>query len=349
MIGPISLGDNVHIESLALRSRHRFDVAVDGDPHVPRVPVEVLVGQARRPCLGLAAGVHGDEYEGVLALQEIVRELEPERLSGTLLVIPVANPFAFAAAQRRTPEDNLDLNRVFPGKPEGSLTERLAALLCQKLLLQADAVFTLHGASSNGVLSPWVEFLDLPTPAGRASYELARASGFSDLIALPVLPGVLLAAMGELGVPLIEGEVGGRGTTQRENVAFCKERVYAIARHVGVLTRHTTTQGYGRAPGQEHTAGEQTTQCIWHLSAVAAEADGLFLRQVSLKQVVHTGERLGIILNMHGDVAAEVRAPQDGAIGGYLEHLGVRAGQHILTLWTPATGIHSSCPQPRVF
>lgn len=307
-------------------TRHRLRMPVDRQTSA-FVPVEVLTGKHHHPCLALVAGVHGDEYDGMLALQEITRELDPSQLEGSLIIIPVANPFAFAAAQRRTPQDNTDLNRVFPGKADGSLTEQLAELLCQRLLRQADAIFTLHGAGSSGVLSPWVEFLNMPSTAGRASYEMARASGFPDLIALPRLPGVLLTAMTDLGVPLIEGEVGGRGTARREHISFYKERVYAVARHVGVLVE--------KVPPENRFVPR-----IWTLCPVFAGADGLFLRQVELRQAVRRGELLGTIVDVYGDVLARVRAPQDGLVGGYREHLGVRADQQVMTLWCPVDTLH---------
>ena len=176
-------GDVPEIASLGLRARHRFDVPVPGKEgaEYPRVPVEVLVGQSHHPCLGLVAGVHGDEYDGILTLQGLARDIAPEGMRGTLLIVPVANPFAFGVGQRRTPEDAQDLNRVFPGDRDGSLSGRLAKLLSGEILQQADAIFTLHGSGANGVLSPWVEFLDIPGQVGQASYEMARSSGFADL------------------------------------------------------------------------------------------------------------------------------------------------------------------------
>ncbi len=308
-------------------TRHRLRVPISKTSDA-FLPVEVLTGKHHHPCLGLAAGVHGDEYDGMLALQEIAHEFDLSQMEGSLIIIPVANPFAFAAAQRRTPQDNMDLNRVFPGKTEGSLTEQLADLLCCRLLRHADAVFTLHGAGSGGVLSPWVEFLDVPGPAGRASYEMARASGFSDLIALPRLPGVLLTAMTDLGVPLIEGEAGGRGTMRREHVSFYKERVRDVACHVGVL------------PTSGRSGRGDPSPAVWNLCSVSAGADGLFVRAVDLKHRVRQGDRLGTIVDMYGDVVAQVRAPRDGLIGGYREHLGVRADQQVVTLWCPIDKIH---------
>ena len=317
--------DRVCIDEYDRRRRYRLNVAIVANREGASMAVELLVGAARRPCLALVAGVHGDEHDGILALHQVIKELDPDHLQGTLLIIPVANPFACAAGQRRTPEDDADLNRVFPGMADGSLTERLAELLCQSVLRQADAVFSLHGAGTHGVLSPWIEFLDSPEPVGRASYEMARTSGFADLIALPKLPGRLLAAMGDLGVPLVEGEVGGRGTSTPSNVLFYKQRIYAVARHVGVLRRAGGTRQDGASIR------------VWHLGPrVTAEADGFFLGEVVLRQAVRKGDRLGTIVGLRGDVATVVRAPQDGVIGGYREHVGVQRGQVLVNLWTAA-------------
>jgi uncharacterized protein len=317
------------LDTLAPNTRQHLGIPVESKVGIdaPLLRVEVLVGRAARPCLGLVAGVHGDEYDGILAAQEILRVFQPERLAGSLLIIPVANPYAFRAGQRHTPEDGLDLNRVFPGRAEGTLTERLAEVLCQRLLRQTDAVFSLHGASTSGVLSPWVEFWNQPNATGRASYALACASGFRDLIALPRLQGVLLNALAEQGIPLIEGEVGGRGVTQSENVAYYVQRICAVAHHVGVLADAVPPAGDGPS--------------VWHLNSIEAPSDGLFMRRVALRQQVRKDELLGALLDPLAGRTVDVHAPRDGVIGGYREHLAVRSGQPLLTLWTPALEVNA--------
>ena len=325
MIESVSFLREIVIDHLPLRSHTHFNLLLtDGDaPSGATINVNVLVGNRRHPCLALAAGVHGDEYDGILTLHEVAREMEPARLQGTLIIVPVVNPFAFVAAQRRTPEDGKDLNRVFPGSPRGSLSERLAHHVCYGLLRHADLVFTLHGSTAESILVPWVEFFDRPNPVGSATYEAARASGFPDLVALPILPGVLQTALAEMNVPVIEGEVGGLGETQRENVVYYKERVMAVARHAGVLPVLESSQ-----PAAE--------QHFWHLCPIETQASGVFLREVSLRQAVHAGDRLGTLLDVQGAEINIVRAPQDGVIGGYRVHAGVRPGDRIFTLWTPA-------------
>ncbi len=290
------------------------------------VPVLVLAGTRQRPCLALVAGVHGDEYDGIRACQELAHDLDPTRLLGTLVIVPVANPFAFAAAQRRTPQDGLDLNRVFPGRLDGSLSERLAYRLTFDILRQADFIFTLHGAMADGLLTPWIEFLNEPGPVGQAAFSAATASGFSDLVGLPrELPGRLLTAFAARGVPVIEGEVGGRGQLRRENVATYKERALAVAGHRGILPHASA------APADRPV--------VWSLAErhVVAPVTGLFEPEVSLKQVVRAGTRVGQILDARGERSAELRTEIDAVVGGHRDHAGVQKGDTLVTLWVPAT------------
>lgn len=317
-----SEGESIQVERLALQRQQRYDLMLDG--YDRGIPVHVLVGTRHRPCLALVAGVHGDEYDGVLTLHQVVREAATWSLEGTLIIVPVANPFAFAGAQRRTPDDDKDLNRVFPGARQGTLTDRLADRLCADVLSGADLVFTLHGATASGILAPWIEFLEGGGTLEQKTREAAEASGFADLVALPRLPGVLLTEMAGLGVPAVEGEVGGLGTTKGENVQYYKGRVKSIAQHIGVLR---WSDGQSRCDRAHR---------IWHLQRINTSVGGIFLRSVELQQRVRTGEVLGTILDRDGKMVAEVRAPVDGLIGGYRVHVGVRSGDRLFTLWCEA-------------
>ena len=308
----LDLGD------LPLRSRHSYALRIQAE--TDSVPIHVLVGARRRPCLALAAGVHGNEYEGMVTLAELLATLDPLRLDGSLIVVPVANPFAFRAGQRRTPQDDCDLNRVFPGSATGTLSERLAHRLSQ-VLGGADLVFTLHSAMADGVLAPWLEFLEGSSALQRTTYAAAVASGFPDLVALPRLPGVLMTALAERGVPVIEGEVGGLGATTAENVAYYTARVMEVARHLGVLPRAGDPDPTRRTPR------------IWHLRGVEAEADGLFRPAVELLERIEPGAILGRLIDVQNGGDRAVHSPVAAVVGGYRVHAGVHAGDRLVTLW----------------
>jgi predicted deacylase len=289
--------DRLSLDDLPLASRHAHALHIHTEADYVRV--HMVVGRRRRPCLALVAGVHGNEYEGMVTLAELLGTLDPGTLDGSLIVVPVANPFAFRAGQRRTPQDDRDLNR-------------------------ADLVFTLHSAMADGMLAPWLEFLEGSSALERTTYAAAAASGFPDLVALPRLPGVLQTALAELGVPVIEGEVGGLGATTAENVAYYTARVMAVARHLGVLGRTAD-------PAESRAASR-----IWHLRSVEAETDGVFRRTVELRQAVQPGEILGRLIDVRDGGSREVRSPLAAVVGGYRVHAGVRARDRLVTLWERA-------------
>ena len=98
-----------------------------------KFPLSAFSGQSPQPRVVIVAGVHGDELVGPHALIELAQELAPSELRGTVVLAPSANPLAFAAGRRKAPQDDLDLNRIFPGRRGGSATERIAATLTRKM------------------------------------------------------------------------------------------------------------------------------------------------------------------------------------------------------------------------
>jgi uncharacterized protein len=296
-----------------------FEIGTSASDLEP-IAVHVARGAKDGPCCALIAGVHGDEYDGIIAAAEFTREVDISSLRGSVVVIPVANPLAFAAGVRMTPADGKDLNRVFPGKRDGTVTERLADLLCDGIFTGADLVFSLHGSSVTGVLSPWIEFLDVPGDLGRRTFLAASDSNFPDLITLPYLPGVLQTALAERNIPTIEGEVGGRGATARANVDYYKDRIADVLAHLGI-----------RADVEKRTGPKR----VWRLHPVNADKSGILVTITDLEADVVEGQKLGIILDGRGNIVSEIRAPAKGRIGGLRQHAGVMTGDKVASLWLP--------------
>jgi predicted deacylase len=135
---------------------------------------------------------------------------------------------------------------------------------------------------------------------------------------------VLQTALAERGVPVVEGEVGGQGTTVPENVAYYTARVTAVARHWGVLS------------GPAESDGERPTPRIWHLRSVEAEVGGVFRRTVELRQAVSAGAVLGTLLDVRDGSSRAVRSPGAAVVAGYRIHAGVRPRDRLVTLWERA-------------
>jgi uncharacterized protein len=110
-------------------SVERIPVTRLSNGHEVELVVHVIRGSADGPKLAMFGGIHGDEPLGTEAVRRVLQRLDPGQLAGTIVAVPVANPYAFEAAKRFTPVDGLNLNRIMPGDSGGSLTEQLAARL----------------------------------------------------------------------------------------------------------------------------------------------------------------------------------------------------------------------------
>lgn len=297
----------------------------DGNPVF--IPVQIICGDQPGPRLAAVAGVHGDELEGVKALHALSAALDPTKIAGTLIVVPVVNVLAFNACVRRSPVDNIDLNRVFPGNPSGSISERVAYGLCHDILAGCDLVVSLHGWYQNGTLEPWLEFVDVPGPVGIASHAAACAFGISDLVPLPLLPGRLISALAEMGIPAIEGEVGGQATFNREKWHLYYEGLQNVMAHQGMR------------PGRNVPP---LSPSYWALRGVTAPVGGLFERQVGLGERVSQGQPLATISDLFGRTVGAVSAPVAGKIAS-IQTVGIaQPGGHLFTILEPARPQHVS-------
>ncbi len=199
------------------------------------VPLTRVFGSVPRPRVAVVAGIHGDELVGPHALVELAQELSPRELQGTVALVPSANPLAFAAGRRRAPEDDLDLNRTFPGKVEGSVTERLASVLARVVVGGADLVIDLHSAGREGNLLPLSGFREAHNACARRSALAAAAFGLERYWMMRWAPGTLSTWANQQGIPAVGCEVGGGGTAAREERDLYKAGVRRCLRHLGML------------------------------------------------------------------------------------------------------------------
>src|SRR5262249_35142252 len=108
-----------------------------------QLPVLIASGAAAGQTIVVLGGVHGDEYEGMAAVREVFRRLGPLAMSGTFIGVPVCNPLAFAAGSRTSLIDGQNLARVFPGRADGTISERIAHVLTTLVLPHADFLIDL--------------------------------------------------------------------------------------------------------------------------------------------------------------------------------------------------------------
>jgi predicted deacylase len=277
------------------------------------LPVNVLVGRRARPRLAIVAGVHGDEYDGVTAQLDLWRELGPAGLAGSVVMVPIANPPAFAAQRRRSPADEIDMNRIFPGDPAGSLTHRLARRIAAEVAPGAALLLSTHGWGSAGMVHPYVEYPadQTVTPASRAA---ARAFGLPFVEAIDWHPGLLAAVAARAGIPAIEPEIGGQAVARAEGSALYRRGMLNVLRHLGMIEGSPEIA----TPPRELTgrAGGE----------VVAPVGGLFRPVVQPGDIISSGATIGSIIDAHGAILATLTAPQAGVVIGLRTRAAIEPG-----------------------
>jgi predicted deacylase len=191
-----------------------------------RLAVHEMTGARPGPTVGITASIHGDELAPVEALRRLLDSLDPASISGRLLVIPVVNPLAFQAQTRHTPQDMQNLNRVFPGDPDGWLTEQLAAALVRELLPGLDVLLDLH---AGGAL-PTVDYAYIDNDEA-----LSASLGTKILYRGPGYAGTLSAVAVERGIRCVVTELGGGLVRDEHYIELTVFGITNALRHVGLL------------------------------------------------------------------------------------------------------------------
>ncbi len=263
-------------------------------------PLMVVRGAQAGPTLFLDSAVHGDEYEGSEAIRRLYRELDPARLRGTVIGVPVMNPLAFEAGLRVSPTDTLNLNRLWPGKERGFFTERLAYVLMD-VVRQADYVIDCHGGGNIMALAPLAIYRDLGTPdVAKRARDLVRATGL-DLIWMAGggFSATLALEAQKMGIPATCVEIMGEGRAREEVIQQFQKLFRSVLQSLEMLE--------GR-PTLPQTVTEFTG------SFISAIHGGFYQQTVELRQPVRRGDLCGTVSNFFGEVVEEIHAPYDGLV-----------------------------------
>lgn len=253
------------------------------DGSVIPVPVAVI-SSGPGPVALVVAGTHGDEYEGQILAHELIRELEPGQLNGTVIVVPAANSPAVRAAARVSPIDAGNLNRSYPGNPAGGPTNQVAALISGHLLPRADFVIDLHSGGSNSTYLPSSFIYRGPDESlWRQKLRAVRQLGlpYAMVVAPLMEPGSLSSAGDLAGIPTISTELCGGGSVDRSALQAMRRGMPALLAALGIL-------GASSAPAEP--AGEPQWLELVPESPVTSTVAGLFEPLVGLGDTVSAGQ-----------------------------------------------------------
>jgi predicted deacylase len=272
------------------------------------IPFTIVHGTEPGPVLLLVAGVHAMEYAPIIALQRLRTAIDPKTLRGTVVMVHVANmPMFFGRRIYYSPVDGQNLNRVFPGKAGGTLSERIADVLTREVIAPATHVLDLHGGDGNESLRPFSYWVTTGDPAvAQASRAMALAFGLDHIVvdnARPTDPAASMYLSNTAitrGKPAVTTETGGLGQVEEDAVVLTERGVAGVMRHLGM-----------RADGPAPVANPKW---ISHDAVLRAGTSGLFYAAVEPEQVVAKGALLGHITDFHGHTIEDFHAPFDGEV-----------------------------------
>ncbi|MFO0703005.1 MAG: succinylglutamate desuccinylase/aspartoacylase family protein [Candidatus Andersenbacteria bacterium] len=186
----------------------KLRVGVYPDGRGAFIPLRVVRGKKPGPTVALLTGAHGDEINGPETVGRLLALLDPRTVRGTLIVLPLTNPWGFAARAREVTIDGRDLNRSFPGHAQGSFTFQVAHAILNDVVAHVDAVIDVHDAGTRNVQLPHTR-VHL-RPASDPTRALGLAFGSDVVIERQAEPGMLAGVVRDrFGIPAVTVEVGG--------------------------------------------------------------------------------------------------------------------------------------------
>jgi predicted deacylase len=284
-VGPGERGEvEIHVERLAT------------GPWIS-IPTVVLNGRREGPAVCVSAAVHGDEVNGVEAIRQLLVDLRPEEMAGTLVAVPVVNELGFMAGNRYLP-DGRDLNRSFPGSPRGSLAGRLAHLFMTEIVSRCDYGIDIHCGSGRRANLPQIR-ADLEDQRTR---EAAMAFGAPATIHARTRDGSLREAATQQGMAMLLFEGGESNRFDPYAIDSAGEGIRRVLALLGLIDS---------APGSSVPAFV-SHETRW----VRASRGGMLRLEVELGDRVEARQVLGEFSDIYGRRNLAVRAPFDGIVIG---------------------------------
>jgi uncharacterized protein len=272
------------------------------------IPVVVVNGARPGKILALVSGAHGTEYVSIIAIEKLIAQIDPAQVTGTVILVPLVNIASFEQkVPHVNPIDNKSMNRFYPGKADGTQTERASFLITKQIVDRCDYLIDYHGGDLDESLRPYAYW----GPTGHAeqdriSKEMVLAFGLDHIIIWserPTDPNAtryLDNTATVRGKPSIVVEAGHAGTVETDDVNLLVNGTLSTMRALKMI------------PGEPHVI--ENPVWIEKLSDVLAGGPGIWYPLVKRGTYVSAGMKLGTITDYFGKVIAEPRAPVTGVV-----------------------------------
>ncbi len=268
-----------------------------------------VITNGEGPRVVVSSGTHGDEYEPQLILRQLVSQLDVADVRGRLIIIPSINPPASQRGMRLSPIDGQNLNRTFPGKADGTCTERLSAFMHDKVFPQADLFVDVHAGGRDYRVVPMVFGFTSDKcridEAGLEKLLTAWDYPYIQYYMQETIPSAGCCAAPLVGVASVEIEGGGGGAVTPEEMRIMRDGILRGLHAYGVLAN-------GPAPAAKPAIRVEVRPQTSHF----APQDGIVEHCVGLGDDVKTGDLVALLYPVHGRDArpVEIRAAGPGVM-----------------------------------
>lgn len=298
--------NNFKFEDVSETGKHSFflEISPAGSGEQIGIPLLIANGAKSGKTLVVFAAVHGNELEGVQAIQDVFHQLNTDEMSGRLIAVPVANLPAFRVVERSSPIDLLNLARTFPGSKTGSITQRIAHYLGELIIPQGDFFLDLHSAVTS-LMPTMVGYDASDSEAGKISKQAALQLGTPVIWGHPeVGPGRSLCAAIERGIPWLYVESASGGQVSAVELPYYINAVLNLLGFLEIIERQPST-----SKPELHLFGAgdvDRTQSV--------NTGGFFVQKVAFLEYVEKGALVGEVRDLFGEVLEEIRTEQSGYV-----------------------------------
>lgn len=301
--------DTLTVGGVIARSGQKLSGWIEvGGTDGTRIPVSVVHGASDGPILALIAGTHGYEYTAIIALQRLLPKLEPSRMKGSVILVHMASPPTFYGRRVYYGPDAKNLNRMFPGNPQGTISERIAHALTTEVIDKSTHLVDMHCGDGNESLRPYSYWM----PAGidervdNAAKEMLLAFGLDHIVIDRERPKDLQKTLYVSTTALVRGkpavtvEAGGMGLTDEPSVKAQEAGALSLINHLGIMD----------APSV------RVTNPVWYEknAVLRAPATGIWQPLVEKMQTIAKDALVGRIVDPFGNLLHEIRAPFTGEV-----------------------------------
>jgi len=272
------------------------------------IPVVVVNGEKRGPILALVSGAHGTEYTSIIATERLINLLDPAQIAGTVILVPLVNIPSFEQkVPHVNPIDNKSMNRFYPGKADGTQTERASFLITKQVVDRCDYLIDYHGGDLDESLRPYAYWAPTGKEAqDQISKEMVLAFGLDHIIIWRDRPTDLAATRyldntsTARGKPSIVVEAGHAGTVETDDVALLVDGTFSTMRALKML------------PGDPRPIENP----VWldRVVDVLSDGPGIWYPLVKRGTYVQEGMKIGFVTDYFGKLILEARAPVSGVI-----------------------------------